>query len=384
MANICTYIDGIGTSQAIDTSGEVVDLKGIDISSLVGAAFNWEHQKDVPAQIVGKILEATKIFSKEDCKNDRHLYYWNKVQMPFLYVMGRLFDDRKPSAIEVAALFHDDAAHPHEQPMLGFSIEGARLGEKQGMLVPRSIGRKVTITNIPANKTCVAEVMPEKKVDDKSPNSLDSLFKGELEIFKYEASYADILEKKENLKKASPPPVSTPAPPPPPVTAQGIQNGFNGALGLGKKELKKDVGSGGGAFIGSQLAMSEKKEIKKAMSAGSGMAAPSELVDGAALTPESLERKLKRMYKKEKSHWYEQAETAYNTWDKKNHFKDYMKKRMPQLAEGEIDSIGRVLALKKARKAENELSKMYASTFNKSKQVEKGTDIMMASEKNKK
>src|SRR5271165_3370174 len=150
-----TFIDGIGTSEAIDTSGEIVDLKGLDTSSLVGSAFNFEHKSDLPAQIVGKILEATKIFCKEDCKNERHLYYWNKCQIPFLYVMGRLFDDRKPSAVEVAALFHDDAAHPNEQPMIGFSIEGARLGEKQGMLVPRSIARKVTVTVIPANKSCV-------------------------------------------------------------------------------------------------------------------------------------------------------------------------------------------------------------------------------------
>jgi hypothetical protein len=373
----------------------------------------------------------------------------------------------------------------NEQPMVGFSIEGARLGEKQGMVVPRSIARKVTVTGVPANKSCVAEVLPEKKAADSK--GIESLFKGELEIFKYEPSYSDILQKGENMP---PPPTPAPTPVASPVSqssAASFAQGLSGASGvpaiqsgikniLGKNEnLKKDSGmsigatvggggggnAGGGAFVGSQLAMSEEndygmeksdvhtkgwskpvvnrthlsnsvsynhpkfgsvsiskhpkghfevkhnskvvgshktpkeagthastymmarnEDLAKAMDAGSAMAAPSQLVGMAALAPESMDRK--KMHKKEKSHWYEQAETAYNTWDKKNHFKDYMKKRMPHLAEGEIDSIGRVLALKKSRQAEGQLNKMYASHFMKSKEVEKGSDVMMASEKNKK
>jgi hypothetical protein len=83
------------------------------------------------------------------------------------------------------------------------------------------------------------------------------------------------------------------------------------------------------------------------------------------------------MEKKEKSKWYSRADEAYKTWDKKAHFKEYMQKRMPHLAGGEVDAIGRVLALKKNLKAEGKLSKMYASYFNK---MEKGTDGFMASE----
>src|SRR5271157_5029471 len=98
----CTYIDGIASSQAIDTSGEIVDLKGLDISSLIGAALTWEHESKNPSVVVGKILEAKKIFSIEDCENDRHRKFWNKCKTPFLYIKGRLFDDKKPSAVEVA------------------------------------------------------------------------------------------------------------------------------------------------------------------------------------------------------------------------------------------------------------------------------------------
>src|SRR5271154_3901861 len=119
MANY-TCIDGIASSQAIDTTGEIVDLKGLDISSLVGGASNFEHESKLPAQIVGKIVEAHKIYAKDDCQNDRHRHFWDKCKMPFLYCKVRLFDDKKESSKEVAALVKDDAEHPNEQPMIGF------------------------------------------------------------------------------------------------------------------------------------------------------------------------------------------------------------------------------------------------------------------------
>src|ERR1700687_1197652 len=195
----CTFIDGIASSQALDTAGEIVDLKGLDVSSLVGAALNWEHKRDVPAQIVGKIVEVKKIFTESDCENQRHKYYWKKIKLPFLYLMGRLFDDEKPSAIEVAALFKDDARHPHEQDMLGFSVEGAKI-EKIGAVITRSIGRLVTLAHLPANKTCISEIMPEKK-EKADSSDISSLFKGEMELFQFEPTYVEIMSKKEVLEK---------------------------------------------------------------------------------------------------------------------------------------------------------------------------------------
>lgn len=386
----CTYIDGVASSQAIDTSGEIVDIRGLDTSSLVGAALNWEHESKLPAQVVGKILEAHKIFSKEDCQNDRHLYYWNKCQIPFLYVMGRLFDDKKASSKEVAALFQDDAEHPSEPDMVGFSVEGSKIpGAIKGIVITRSIARKITITNLPCNKTCIAEIMPEQKVSQK--DDISSLFKGEMELFKFEPSYVEIMEKKEKeLEK----------------DIGGIASGGMGGMGssfssvsmsvgmgsnmgmtrkkkkqlLLSEELEKDAGAGGGgAFIGSQLAMSEKnKKMNKSTEVGSSMAAPSQLTGGAALSKENLDKK--SLLKKEKSSWYNRADQAYNTWDKREHFRSYMKQKMPHLAMGEIDAIGRVIALKKTVQAEGKLSKMYASYFNKNEELEKGSDIMMASE----
>ena len=371
----CTYIDGIGSSQAIDTAGEIVDLAGLDCSSLLGAALNWEHKNDVPAQIVGKILDYKKIFSEKDCDTDRQKHFWAKCQMPFLYILGRLFYDKKDSSKEVAALFLDDAQHPNEPNMVGFSIEGAKVS-KDGMVITRSIARKVTITNLPANKTCFAALLPAPT----SPSdTIEDLFRTEpheVTFFRPDMFQLDALEKKE-------------------------------------KSLEKDVGSGGGAFIGSQLAASEMKKavvpgskypssaeakgkkpltsvggipkfaptmkepskatatspkaggipkfapITKALDAGSMMAAPSQLTGGAALGKESLDRK------SQKSKWLKRAEEAYNSWEKKEEFRAFMKKRMPTLALGEIDAIGKTIALKKAVAAEKSLSKMFASYYQK-------------------
>lgn len=400
-----TYIDGIASSQAIDTAGEIVDLKGLDISSLVAGPINWEHQKDLPAQIVGKILEAKKIFSKEDCSNDRQAYYWSKCEIPFLYIVARLFDDKKPSSVEVAALFKDDAEHPEEPDMVGFSVEGAKI-EKVGAIVTRSIARKVTVTVIPANKTCIAEMIPDKS--KRKDGDISSLFKGEMELFKFEPTYQEILEKKEfDLKKEgsaippimvdagrkafgsvdSPPPSvpSTPTPtsgqssvPSHPIHPTMVDAGRSA---FGKKEnLNKDVGSGGGAFVGSQLAASEKtKDLKKTLTAGSGMAAPGQLEGGSALAGESLERRTQKVHsmkKGEKNKWSERADQAYKSWGDREKFKGYMKKRMPHLADGEVDAIGRVLALKKDMDKESKMSKMYSSYFGKKESLNKAVSTI--------
>lgn len=428
---MCTYIDGIGSSQAIDTAGEIVDLKGLDCSFLIGGAYNWEHKSDVPAQLVGKVLDYKKIFSEEDCENDRHRKYWNKCKIPFLYVMGRLLDDKKESAKEVAALLLDDSQHPDEPPMVGFSIEGAKI-EKQGMIITRSIARKVTITNQPANKTCFAEMVPAKKT---SRNDPDSLFKGEIEFFNPNAQYLEFLEKREKdmqkdvgigggafvgdslsmseLQKAMPSWSHTGGgnfshPEHGIVSVAKQPSGqfhvkHNGALaGLGGQKGVFNTAQEAGQHAGNYMrAIGQKKVLApmsqnhsspsmlgKALEVGSSLSAPSQLTQGAALGKEEIEKcalanptksqgwvKREVRRSKEKSKWLKRAEEAYATWEKREEFRSFMNKSMPHLTKGEIDAFGQVLALKKSIAAEGTLEKMYASYFGKT------TDILMAKEK---
>ena len=412
----CTYIDGIGSSQAIDTAGEIVDIRGLDCSMLLGAAFNYEHKSDVPAQVVGKILDFKKIFSEKDCETERHLHFWNKCQTPFLYISGRLFDDKKESSKELAALFIDDAEHPQEKAMMWYSVEGNQIkGAKEGMVLTRSIARKVTITTMPANKTCVAELLSSPGFKPK--DDLESIFKKEstqVEFFEPDSKYLEFLEKKEeimakeenlsDLNKALPSGWK-------PSMTQHSQLGSIATLShpqhgivtihknpeTGNHEVKHEGALAGvmgqkGVFSNPKDAMmhaskyvsavsngkvlprtqvnlpssdklpnaANKKPtpMVKSLEAGSGMAAPGQLVQGAALVSEDLSGS-----KKKKSMWLKRAEDAYARWEKREEFRKFMGKSMPNLAKGEIDAIGQVIALKKSMEAEETLEKMFSSYF---------------------
>jgi anti-sigma28 factor (negative regulator of flagellin synthesis) len=174
-----TFVDGIGASQNIDSSGEIVDISGLDISSLeVDGSLNWEHKKDVPDQLVGKILKAKKIFSDKDCEDDRQKYFWEKCKVPYLYVLGELFDDYTDSARTVAGLFRYDLDHrgKNAKDIIGFSVEGATI-HKNGNTITRSIARKITCTSLPCNKMAVAEMVP--KEGKKPKDNLSNIFKTE-------------------------------------------------------------------------------------------------------------------------------------------------------------------------------------------------------------
>lgn len=165
-----TIIDGIAASEHLDSSGETLNIEGMDISSLGGpdSILNWEHgSKDRPSQVVGKVTFARKIMKKSDAKNKREKYFWNKAKKPFVYIKAELFDGIGHSgAQDVAAMlkYKNRDKGEHSRLVVGFSIEGGKI-EKKGMTVTKSIARDVAITVKPCNKVCDAEVV-EKDVPD--------------------------------------------------------------------------------------------------------------------------------------------------------------------------------------------------------------------------
>lgn len=191
---MATFIHGIAASENIDSSGERISIEGMDISSLEkDGVYNWEHKADQPGQVVGKVLKARKIFSEQDCEDDHQLHFWQKCQVPYLYVMGELMDDYKESAKEVAGMFRYDLDHQGDRNVCNFSIEGAKI-DKQGMDILKSIARKVTITVTPCNKAAVAAMVPVVK----SPK------KGDInELFKTETVEAEIFKKDEGFTMGS-------------------------------------------------------------------------------------------------------------------------------------------------------------------------------------
>ena len=144
--------------------------------------FTWEHQANSPATLVGKILKAKKIFSKDDCEGERELYFWNKCKAPYLYVMGELLDDYTASAKECAGQMAYSRDNPDQHPLLGFSIEGSEIpNTRKGMVITRSIGRKVTLTQSPCNSMCVAEIYNSPEQKSQIADDFDSIFKSQEE-----------------------------------------------------------------------------------------------------------------------------------------------------------------------------------------------------------
>lgn len=161
-------IDGIAASEHIDSSGEVLDIKNLDISDFLEGkgVLNFEHKSDTPIDIIGKIIYAKKIFSKDDCENARQEKYWNFCKTPFLYIIAELFDDEEhPGAVAAAAIIRYYDKHK-QSVLVGYSVEGTTL-ERNGNKLIKTIGRRVALTLTPCNKSCIAAILEDNKISDK-------------------------------------------------------------------------------------------------------------------------------------------------------------------------------------------------------------------------
>lgn len=190
-------IDGPITTQTIDSSGEILDLKGLDISDFLDgkATANFEHNNDNADDVLGWFIYAKKIFGEQDCENERQKMFWEKVKTPFLYGVLELLDDSQhPGAIAVAAMLRY-FKKKNEPVRIGMSIEGSTL-ERDGHILKRTVGRKVAITLRPCNKQCMLDVLP--------PERSDELFKkmesNHIQSFEIDSP---ILEKSDYLDKGA-------------------------------------------------------------------------------------------------------------------------------------------------------------------------------------
>jgi hypothetical protein len=160
-------IDGIAASEAIDSSGEILDVDGCDISDFTSGVglLNYEHRGDDAKgasgnDIVGKIIYARKIKKKDDCEDKRQEAYWDHVKLPFIYIKGRLYDGSDHEGAKALAAAIRDAV-THNEPILArFSIEGSTL-KKEGQRLARTIARKVAITFKPANKSAISGLVSD-------------------------------------------------------------------------------------------------------------------------------------------------------------------------------------------------------------------------------
>jgi GGDEF domain-containing protein len=162
-------IDGVLGSEAIDSSGEVLDVEGADISDVENGTLllNWEHQpgEQGPGTLVGKVIAAKKIYSASDCDNERQRKYWDDIQLPFIYGVMRLYDGAgHPEAQRIAAIIRDHVAND-EMVVCRFSVEGSTLS-KEGNRLKESVIRRVAVTVKPCNRTANSGLIEDPNAPD--------------------------------------------------------------------------------------------------------------------------------------------------------------------------------------------------------------------------
>jgi len=155
-----TILRGIFSAETIDRAGELVSIKGMDISSLTSGRglANAEHSNSF-ASTVGKIISAKKIFTEKDCDNNYERRLFKTCNGAALLIGSiELFDGEEDhpeaNAIAKIAKYYKNRDLPIN---LGLSVEGGVLA-RDGNTITRSIVRKVAITASAANEAATLEL----------------------------------------------------------------------------------------------------------------------------------------------------------------------------------------------------------------------------------
>jgi hypothetical protein len=286
-------LDGIAASAAIDSSGEQLDIDGLDISDLEQGlgVLNYEHRGDKDSgasanDVIGAITYAKKIFAEKDCSNARERSYWDRVKLPFVYIQAELFDgEGHPGATAAAALIR--YYNRRRLPILmRYSIEGSTL-EREGNVLKRCVARRVAATLKPCNRTCFSGVLSDTADETTAPPSasLEALVRNEHPTRRILGSY----ELEVN-----------------PVLADPVE--------LLKNSLES---------------LREAAALSKAISAGGYAAAPGSLSGGSALQAEDVSKEERTLRNR--------SLAALRDWDRKTDFRKFLKSRLSDASESFID-----------------------------------------------
>jgi hypothetical protein len=285
-------LEAVLGSEAIDTSGEELDVAGADISDLEEGLgqINFEHRgsadgKDKDAapsgnDWVGRIVYAKKIFGPSDCENDRQRDFWRQIEMPFIYGIVRLYDAAgHPNARALAAIIRDHSANG-EKILWRWSVEGNTLKtSKGGKRLDSTVIRNCALTLKPCNRTSETKVLADPQAPDGFPKRSVKL-------------EPDFLER---------------------ALARGEPE-------LGARQL-------GAAVVLDYSPIADEGDLAKTLAAGSYDAAPGSLTSGAALQREDLGVRS----------WANRAKAALRDWDRTGKFSDFLKSRVPEASDEFVD-----------------------------------------------
>ena len=318
-------IAGIFSSQTVDSSGEIVETLGLDVTSMEEgkAVCNYEHlsaSDGVGKEVIGTVVYVHKVFTYSDCEDDiQKKFFKENREKPYLFGIVRLFDAAGHKEAGAIAAFVRDSVKHGDPLTLQFSIEGSTV-TKEGNVIKESIARRVAATLQAANKNCSSKLIADPNAPDgyDKVDHIDELAKKEAfinELAKKEVFIDPMYRKIGSFSSVAPVLLNEQVDP--------------------LKRLVKNI-----AII---------KSLKKAMTAGCGDVAPSALTGGAALQKEDLDHKVY-------SGTILAAARDYD-WDNgRKEFKKYLKSRLdkaqlPEVSDQFLDhftDIAEAVKLKKS------------------------------------
>jgi hypothetical protein len=119
---------------------------------------------------IGRVMGARKIFKADDCDDDRQRMYWDKVQKPFIYIKGELYDDVDHPNAKAAAAIMKHLSKAGAPLSVRMSVEGSVLARKDGGILDRTKVHSVALTFTPANKETLALPVDDMSKSDVTVN----------------------------------------------------------------------------------------------------------------------------------------------------------------------------------------------------------------------
>lgn len=250
-------LEGVFGSECIDTAGERLLVNGADISHLIGGFVNTEHinptdlekEKDSDFKgfqsIVGRVVDAKKIYSEQDCKTDKEKKAFKTLNCPLIYGKVEIFDgpdahDNAKAAASLARMLHNT------NTKLGLSVEGSTI-KRNGQVLEKTIIRGLALTLKPANRTAKVDLVQDSTTPQVAKSQKNEALVGGMEpLYKsIDMQYIHCVPEMQDF---------------------GLFEAFN--------------------------------KLKKALEAGSSTGAPASLTQGAALQKENHLHKLVKFFGK--------------------------------------------------------------------------------------
>lgn len=155
-----TIIECIASTADRDVTNESLDIEGADITPLLeGRGFvNSDHSPRFE-HLVGRVLDAKKIKSLDDCTTPSQIKFWTEIKKPFIWTKAELFDGSGHKEADSIASIYKFYQNKNETPPVKVSVEGKTLERGPNGLLKRTLIKGIALTVHPCNRATKTEVV---------------------------------------------------------------------------------------------------------------------------------------------------------------------------------------------------------------------------------